>query len=336
MGSAAPRPARGKGRWGTAGGEGGGTRVELSPGALPLGWRPSLTLARAGPRRGHGLPPCVLMPAPQPRRVCGSAAGPSRCPGAHLDEIPNSPPEVLGAGHPATCAPGAQEMSLLSLFSERIPSPSGPIPPGAHTPSGPSRGAATGRPSGHRGLSGEGVWTEVGRTLEQSFCRLGPRRSEGTRQVYAVAGAVPRPPSDSTPRAQGTHLPPQPPPAESCRPEPWVLCCAPRRTEHGFRRRGLGDSVPHSRGLWVALSGLPEVSRRGGRLWNDGQLGWNLANFPWPQCWSEEQRVHEGRNKRRRERTSNKSRQTSLVTGAEVVWSNEHRPGEVKLVISLF
>lgn len=164
VGSAAPRPARGKGRWGTAGGEGGGTRVELSPGALPLGWRPSLTLARAGPRRGHGLPPCVLMPAPQPRRVCGSAAGPSRCPGAHLDEIPNSPPEVLGAGHPATCAPGAQEMSLLSLFSERIPPPAAPSRRG-HTrhpdlPAGPQRGdpPATGDLAGR--VSGQ-KWVEL-------------------------------------------------------------------------------------------------------------------------------------------------------------------------------
>lgn len=260
------------------------------PRSPPLGVAPSLTLARAGPRRGHGLPPCVLMPAPQPRRVCGSAAGPSRCPGAHLDEIPNSPPEVLGAGHPVTCAPGAQEMSLLSLLSERDSFPQRSHPAGGtHSfrtfprgrnwetlrPQGTERGGCLDR-SGKN--SRRTVILPLGtQALRGDTAGLCGRRSgaQASQRLHAKGPGHP-PPTPATPPLSPATLSPG--------------CCAgrPAGQSTGSDRAGWGTGVPHSRGLWVALSGLPEVSRGGGRLWNDGQLGWNLADFLWPQCWSEE------------------------------------------------
>lgn len=192
MGSAAPGPDWGRVAAGAASSYGRGEAAGANPRALPPGfapwWHPSPLDSPTG----------CSGPSAYARPVGGLAASPSPAPAPTSRKFPTP---TRSSQHRPRCAAGAQQMSLSSPFSPRD-APHYDIPLPHH------RRDHTWSPSSNSGLRGGGG-TEVGRTLgeQRSFCPLGPRCPEETRQVCEAAREEPRPPSDSTPRAPGPPTP---------------------------------------------------------------------------------------------------------------------------------
>ncbi|XP_028352381.1 translation initiation factor IF-2-like [Physeter macrocephalus] len=205
--------------------------ASASPG-LPADRRegPAVGSADPGPRWGR----VAARAAPGPDRAASGEGrrleGRSRAPRppARRPGFPRRVPGPLAQvrpPHPKGAAPGSGRRLLSGNVALSSDLPEGFLPqlprPALRHTSPPSRRATRGAPPANRDSAGKGVWTDVGRTLgeHRSFCRLGRRRPEGTRQVCEAAGAQPRLPKGSTPRA------PERPPLDA-RAEP---CGGPRR-----------------------------------------------------------------------------------------------------------
>ena len=239
-----------------------------------------MTLALSRPLGGRCNP--TLSPAPRaPGKACLRIS--SQPSGA----VPAPTAAKFPTPHPRCQARGAAALRVgrfLKSSARRIPPPpAATFCPGARTPRH-ARGAATGSPSGHMGLSPgaslDRTWKNPRRT--EVTLPLGTKLPEGTRQVCVAAERS----AGLPPTPQQGPRDPHPPPPRRALPRAAVPGAPldPRGARPHQPRRGppararAGATQVRERGVCLRLAEEEEDS---GMI---GTCGWNPPKYHWSWC----------------------------------------------------